>query len=130
MTERMGRQDSKIFSSPPTMTESVPATAPTTPPLTGASIMLTPLAARAWLDLQRARRVGAGHFHQHIPRLHPLQETAGAEHHLFHGIRIGDDGDDFPAFFRHFFGGRSGSWAPFFTMASIASFLTSKTTKG
>ena len=42
MASKTGRQSSKTACSPPTMIDSVPCRAPTSPPLTGASSMCTP----------------------------------------------------------------------------------------
>ena len=51
-----GRRRSNAASSPPTMIESVPASAPSTPPLTGASSIVMPFAARSAASLRT--RVG------------------------------------------------------------------------
>ena len=76
------------------MIESRASRAPTSPPETGASRLITPRCERRAGDLHGQRRLARGHIDQDRSRAAAGQGAVAAEDHLANVRRIADDAED------------------------------------
>ena len=77
-----GRTRANASASPPTMIDSVPLRAPTSPPDTGASSAARPASLARAGDLDRERGPARGHVDEHATRRERRDHALGAEHDL------------------------------------------------